>query len=101
MNIYDMYKENGNKVGFWIQRDTWGNHIAQVVSIDLNLDGSLPGVSPYHNNTFVLVDIYDLRTGKLSENWNGGAKQFLLSTPGSYGYKKASQILSESEPPTE
>lgn len=84
MNVYEMYKANKCKLGFWIVRDTWGYTCAQVTSIKGAVLGKpLPGRPPYHGSPEVKADFYDLRTGK---RLNTGT---VVSCPNTYAYKMA------------
>jgi hypothetical protein len=64
MNIYQMYEYNGDRAGFWVRRDTWGNTIAKVVLIGALTEGKLPGRAPYYGNPPVQVEIYNLHSGE-------------------------------------
>ena len=90
MNIYQMYKHNDNKVGFWVRRRTWGKTIAQVKFVGNKTSGKLKGRAPYHNNPEVLCELYDLRTGKKTQNKCGANYEkdelTILSCPGTYSY---------------
>ena len=79
-NIYEMYVANGNKAGFWVQRDGWEAHVAQVISISGETEGPLRGKPPYYGNPHVVMDLYDTWDRKLKAV---GAD---LSCPGSDGY---------------
>jgi len=86
MNIYEMYVQNNNKVGFWIQRNSWHKYIAKVVEVQNKTTGALSGRSPYYNNSLVLVDIYDIDTMELSINWDN-PKNYSLSNAGTFSYE--------------
>ena len=86
MNIYEMYINNGNKVGFWVKKNSWHNYVAKVVLINGKIEGSLPGRSPYFNNCSVLVDIYDLDTMELSKNWAGSPQNYSVGG-GTYSFQ--------------
>jgi len=91
MNVYQMYKENGNKVGFWIRRRSWGNTIAKVIKVNGSLEGKLEGRDPYYKNPPVIVNMYDLRSGDLVKDARAlfeGIDSFdmPLSCPGTYSY---------------
>jgi hypothetical protein len=73
LNIFQMYAANGEQLGFWLRRTTWGNTCACVTSV-----GEFKGPPPYYGNPIVLADIYDLRTGELKE------KDARLPVPGTY-----------------
>ena len=53
-NIYQMYVENGCKLGFYVTRDTWSDDkYAQVVGIDGVKDGEMiEGEPPYFNRVY-------------------------------------------------
>jgi hypothetical protein len=68
MNIYQMYTENDNKVGFWVIRNSWRNIIARITMIGNQTHGKLKGRSPYYNSPDVFCELYDLNTGKLVQN---------------------------------
>ena len=72
-NVFQMYVANGEKLGFWLRRTTWGNTCAQVTSV-----GEFKGPPPYYGNPSVLADIFDLRTGALKE------KKVKVPVPGTY-----------------
>ena len=82
MNVYEMYKANKHKLGFWIVRNSWGNTCAQVTSIAGVVPGkAISGRAPYYGNPVVKADFYDLRTGKRTSI---GA---VVSCPGTSAYK--------------
>jgi hypothetical protein len=81
MNVYEMYEENGNRAGFCIVRNTWGNTVARVLSIAGQAEGPLNGRPPYFGNPVVLVDILDAKTGFLK------AENQVLSCPGTSAYR--------------
>jgi hypothetical protein len=64
MNIYRLYIENGNRAGFWVQHRTWRDRCAQVLSIDGQNLGRLPGSSPAHNHAAVVIQCFDVRGGR-------------------------------------
>jgi len=45
-NIYQMYVANGNKVGFWVQRNSWSWQTALITSIGGQSEGELEGLPP-------------------------------------------------------
>lgn len=53
-NIYEMYIDNGCKLGFYVTRDSWSyGKYAQVVAIDGVKDGEMiDGEPPYFNRTY-------------------------------------------------
>jgi hypothetical protein len=80
MNVYQMYVAFDNRVGFWVQRDSWGNTCALVKQIGSQTEGELPGKPPYHGNPKVTVDVFDIHNGSLKES------DTILSCPGTYAY---------------
>ena len=64
MTIYRLYRENGNNAGFWVQHRGWRNLCAQVRSIGGQRTGNLPGRAPNHNAAAVLIDSYDVSSGR-------------------------------------
>ena len=82
MNVYEMYAANGNRAGFWIQRDSWGRTCAVVRSVAGQSEGELPGKPPYHGNPPVIVDVFDLRDGTPKDS------RAALSCPGTHGYER-------------
>lgn len=72
MNIFQMYEAYGFRPGFWIRRNTGGNTVAQVTSVE-----PFKGPPPYFGNPKVYADIYDM-DGTLKEK---GAK---IPVPGTY-----------------
>jgi len=90
MNIYEMYKENNNKAGFWVIRGTWGNTIAKVTMIGEQTSGKLRGRHPYYGNVDVFCEFYELKTGKKIQNKISNQDKdgkTLLSCPGTYRYR--------------
>lgn len=81
-NVYQMYSHNCNTVGFWIQRESWGNIVARVLSIDGQASGALPGKPPYYGIPKVIVAIYASADGTLKDSAT------LLSCPGNYSYRE-------------
>lgn len=49
-NIYQMYVANGNKAGFWVQRNSWSWQTALITSIGGQTEGKLEGLPPYFKN---------------------------------------------------
>ncbi|MGD0389576.1 MAG: hypothetical protein ABSC42_11530 [Tepidisphaeraceae bacterium] len=64
MTIYSIYASNGNRAGFWVQHRSWNNTCAQVQSIAGQRIGKLPGEAPLHDNAEVLVEGFDVRSGR-------------------------------------
>lgn len=86
MNVYQMYYANGKKFGFWIQRDSWGNTIARVVSIEGVVEGNeIHGKKPYHNNLKVFAEFYkeDDKNNCHIGNLDNTSE---VSCPGNYSY---------------
>ena len=75
-NVYQMYVANGNRAGFWVQRDSWSWKTALVTSIGGQIDGPLEGCPPYFKNQRVI--------GKMG----GIGRDFEITSPGTYGYKR-------------
>jgi hypothetical protein len=44
-----MYVANGNRAGFWVKRDSWGNTCALVKLVGGQASGELSGEPPYVN----------------------------------------------------
>jgi hypothetical protein len=81
MNIYEMYGVNGNRTGFWVQRESWGTSVAMVLMIGGQKEGPLRGTPPYFGNPSVVMDVYDCRTRQLI------SKNADLSCPGTFAYR--------------
>lgn len=81
-NIYEMYVANGNRVGFWVQRNSWGSTCAIVRRVGGRTEGTLPGVAPYHLDVAVHGDVYDLSTGDRKQH------SATLSCPGTFAYHR-------------
>jgi hypothetical protein len=90
VNVYQMWLENGNRAGFVIERDSWGNWRAIVRSIGGQVEGKLGGRAPYYGNPEVIVDVFDRSSGEVLK------AAFPLSCPGTYAYSLVS--LSEGVP---
>lgn len=80
-NIYQMYEANGNKAGFFVRRNSWGNTYARVATVAGSTEGPLPGNPPYYGNPPVTMDVFN-DDGSLK-----GTDQE-LSCPGTYSYKR-------------
>jgi hypothetical protein len=86
MNVYQMYKQNGFKFGFFIQRYTWGNTVAKITRIEGVVEGEkIKGKSPYFGNPTVYAEFYNtVLPSKCDEG------TFLnidtVSCPGTQGY---------------
>lgn len=86
MNVYQMYKANGFKFGFFIKRYTWGYTLAKVTSIEGVKEGEkIKGKSPYYGNPKVYAKFYD---ASLPKNCNEDTflKIDEVSCPGTRGY---------------
>ncbi len=78
-NIYQMYVANGNRAGFWVQRDSWSWKSAQIVSIGGKAEGPLEGNPPYFQNQKVI--------GKMG----GVGREVEITSPGTYGYRRVDE----------
>ena len=57
--IYDCYRVNGNKAGFWVRRNVWDKDSSFFVKrIGQQIRGPLPLNSLYHHNMGVWGDFY-------------------------------------------
>ncbi|TXT29796.1 MAG: hypothetical protein FD131_2262 [Rhodocyclaceae bacterium] len=75
-NIYQMYVANGNKVGFWVQRNSWSWQTALITSIGAQSEGELEGLPPYFKNQ------------KVKGRFEGTGLETDISCPGTYGYHR-------------
>jgi hypothetical protein len=64
MTIYRLYRDNGNSAGFWVQHREWKDVCAQVQSVGGQRTGSLPGRPPDHDDAIVLVNGFDVSSGR-------------------------------------
>lgn len=80
LNVYSMFFVNEKKCGFWIQRNSWSNLIARVISI-----GPWQGPPPYYGNPAVSVDVY--KWNNSFREWRLHEENSLLRCPGTHGYK--------------
>ena len=64
MTLYRLYTQNDHRAGFWVQHRTWANTCARVQSIAGRRSGRLPGCSPAHDGAEIVVEIYDVRSGR-------------------------------------
>ena len=87
MNIYEMYIANGNKAGFWIQRDSWSNYKAQVITVQGRSEGELKGTPPYYNNSSVCAAVYEISTGEVAATFGDHEKDFEISCAGTNSYR--------------
>ncbi len=76
LNIYQMYGANGNRAGFWVQRNSWSWKTALVTSVGGQTEGPLEGDPPYFKNQRVM--------GKMG----GMGGEFEITSPGTYGYTR-------------
>ena len=64
MTIYSMYVQNGHRAGFWVQHRSWTSNCARVRSIAGQQSGKLPGEAPLYGNAEVLIQGFDVRSGR-------------------------------------
>lgn len=76
-NLYQLYERSGNRCGFRVRRNSWGNTTAIVRSIGGQTEGPLPGKPPYYGNPVVIADV--------SGTWTERGAQ--LSSPGTYAWQ--------------
>lgn len=82
-NLYQMYRNNGLRLGYWVVRNSWGNTVARVTAIENVEDGQkLKGRYPYYGNPRVWADFYDLRTCQQVSTHSE------ISCPGTYAYRR-------------
>ena len=93
MTIYRIYNENGNRAGFWIQHRTWPNMCAQVQSIAHRESGILPGTPPARNQFAVLVNYFDVRSGRIV------GLDPVIDLPDDSGYVTIAEPLWHRDPP--
>ena len=67
MSIYRLYEQNGNNAGFWVQHRSWSNACARVMSIGGRAMGPLPGRAPLHDAATVIIQGFDIRSGRRAE----------------------------------
>lgn len=85
MNIYEMYVANGNKAGFWVVRDSWGQSFAKVLTVAGFPAGPLSGDPPYYaqgpkkKSPTVMARIYYRDQKPVIEP---------LRCPGTYAYRR-------------
>lgn len=75
-NIYQMYVANGNKAGFWVQRNSWSWQTALITSVGGQAEGELEGQPPYFKNQ------------KVKGRMGGQGREVDISCPGTYGYRR-------------
>jgi len=63
MNIPQLYEQNGNMAGFWVQHRSWANQCAQVQTVAGLRSGPLPRRRPLA----VVMDVFDVRSGRATE----------------------------------
>ena len=57
--IYECYRDNGNKAGFWVRRNVWEKTSSFFVKrIGQQTRGPLPLNGPYHRDMAVWGDFY-------------------------------------------
>lgn len=78
-NVYGMYFANEKRVGYWIQRESWGQTIAQVVHID-----PWKGPPPYFGNPKVYADYY--RWNSTRGKWVLVNSREEIRCPGNFTY---------------
>jgi hypothetical protein len=64
MTIYRLYVQNGDRAGFWVQHRTWSNACARIQTIAGQRNGPLPGAAPRHEEAEVVVEAFDVRSGR-------------------------------------
>lgn len=103
MNIYQMYTENDNKAGFWVQRRTWGKTVALIKSIGGQKEGKLAGSAPYFSNPLVIADVYRVTPSVTSSGaqWELVDEDSELSCPGTYSYGWVREDWAEQHVPAE
>lgn len=71
MNIAQLYAQNGNLAGFWIQHRTWRNQCAQVQTVA----GCRSGPLPRRRRVSVVMRVFDVRSGRAIEPEHCGADE--------------------------
>lgn len=89
MNVYEMYEENDFQFGFFVVRDSWGNTLAKVLSIEGVIEGEpIPGIAPYFGGPTVTAEFY--RAQDITECHKGNLVDVgELSCPGTFSYDLA------------
>src|SRR5262245_13322475 len=64
MTLYRLYSQNGDRAGFWVQHRTWANACARVQTIAGKRSGRLPGSSPRHDDAEIVIETFDVRSGR-------------------------------------
>ena len=85
MTIFRLYIENGCSAGFWVQHRSWRNECALVRSVAGQTRGTLPGAAPLHEDAQVLIDGFDVRSGRRT------AIDPLLLRPGDRNYVRIAE----------
>jgi hypothetical protein len=87
MNIYQMYARNNFKFGFIVKRDSWGNTLAKIISIDGVEEGKpIKGKQPYYGNPKVKAQFF--KTSNSSECTDENIDNVSeLSCAGNYSYE--------------
>jgi len=76
MNIYQMYHKNDCKFGFFVIRDSWGNTIAKILSIEgVNTAEKIKEIPPYFSNPKVKAEFYKIQNARRKNR----ASQFCIS----------------------
>ena len=58
--VYECYRLNGNRTGFWVTRETWDKKSAFFVKrIGQQTSGRLAVAGPYHSSLWVWGDSYE------------------------------------------
>ena len=90
-----MYHENNYSFGFFIIRNTWGNTVAKVVSINGVIEGKrIKGINPYFGNPKVMAEFYKIEDATflskesilLKCNQENLVSISEVSCPGTYSY---------------
>ena len=71
MNIPQLYAQNGNVAGFWVQHRTWRNHCAQVQTVG----GCRAGPLPRSHSVSIVMHLFDVRSGRSIEPGDFGAEE--------------------------
>lgn len=80
LNIYQMYTQNNNSVGFYVVRNSWDTRYAKIILIGGKKSGELSGTPPYHDNPEVICEIYSSNSHECIQ------QREILSCPGTFGY---------------
>lgn len=71
MNIPQLYTQNGNMAGFWVQHRTWRNQCAQVQTVG----GLRSGPIPRTHKKSIVLHMFDVRSGRAIPAGDGGAEE--------------------------